>query len=179
MLNPRAIAFIFKQYCQSIIKYGLENLYLSNAFRDMLNLRQNILLKNVLGLKRFARCKALFNELGIESVNQLYQKHKVFGIKQFAKNDLASGILEYLSAYYTNCEIPKASFISQLYEINAYVGISLPELKVTVERIERSHQCNDVDLRTAIFQIINDYDINYSYVFIEQLNACLRVDFFT
>ena len=49
-LNPRALAFIYKQFCQSIIRYGLEIINLSNSRLRLLNIRQNILIKKCLGL---------------------------------------------------------------------------------------------------------------------------------
>jgi hypothetical protein len=105
-LHPRAIAFIYKQYCQSIIKFGLENLHLDTSFLNLLNVRQNILIKNVLGINYNSRSKVLMNELKIENLVQLYEKHKIFGIKQFTKNNMSRDILIYLNDYYLNCEIP-------------------------------------------------------------------------
>ena len=49
-LSPKTIAFVFKQFCQPIIKYGFENLYLNESKLRLLNIRQNILLKRTLGL---------------------------------------------------------------------------------------------------------------------------------
>jgi hypothetical protein len=31
VLNPRVMAFIYKQFCQSILRYGLEIINLSNS----------------------------------------------------------------------------------------------------------------------------------------------------
>ncbi len=44
-MNPKTIFFIYKRYCQSIITFGLENIYLSSTFLSHLNVRQNVLLK--------------------------------------------------------------------------------------------------------------------------------------
>ena len=52
-LNPRMIGFFYKQFCQSALKYGLENLYLGTSFINQLNIRQNLLFKNILGIKKF------------------------------------------------------------------------------------------------------------------------------
>ena len=49
-LNPRAMAFIYKQFCQSIKRYGLEVINLSNSRLRLLNIRQNILIKKCLGV---------------------------------------------------------------------------------------------------------------------------------
>ena len=59
-LSPKMIAIVFKQFCQPIIKYGFENLYLNESKLRLLNIRQNILLKRTLGLSIFCRTKPLF-----------------------------------------------------------------------------------------------------------------------
>ena len=52
-LNPRTVSFIFKQFCQSIIRFGLDNLFIKKSFINLLNVRQNILIKNVLALNYY------------------------------------------------------------------------------------------------------------------------------
>ena len=76
-LNPRMIACLFKQFCQSIFKFGLENLYLSKQTLKNLNIRQNIL-TNI----QYCKTKPLFQCLKVESVFQIYSKHKLFFYKQ-------------------------------------------------------------------------------------------------
>ncbi|RMZ94773.1 hypothetical protein BpHYR1_051996, partial [Brachionus plicatilis] len=49
-LSPKTISFIYKQFCQSIFRYGLEFYYLNNKMIDSLNIRQNILIKRSIGL---------------------------------------------------------------------------------------------------------------------------------
>ena len=80
-LHPRKIAFIFKQNCQSIVKFGLENIYLSPAKIKQLNIRQNMIVKIDLGLSTYCRTKPLFCALRIEHFEQLYLKHKIFFFK--------------------------------------------------------------------------------------------------
>ena len=67
-LDPKSIAFIYKQFCQSILHFGLEFCFIKSPLLRQLNTRQNILLKNVLGVKYFARIKSLLNELKIEAI---------------------------------------------------------------------------------------------------------------
>ena len=56
-LNPKSIEFIYKQYCQSIVKFGLKTLYLGQDQLNQLNVKQNILLRNVIVLKYGTRKK--------------------------------------------------------------------------------------------------------------------------
>ena len=105
-LHPKSVAFVYKQFCQAILKYGLELLYLNSKTIHQLNVRQNVLIKNVLGLSYYARSKPLMNELGVEQVMQAYQKHKIFGFKQFSENPFTSDILVFLRTVYYFSEIP-------------------------------------------------------------------------
>ena len=62
-LSPKSIAFAYKQFCQSIIRFGLDNIFLKRTFINQLNVKQNILIKNFIDVKYFAISKALLNEL--------------------------------------------------------------------------------------------------------------------
>ena len=75
MLHPHAIGFIYKQFCQSILKFGFEFVHLKKSFLSKLDVRQNILLKNILGIRHRARFKVILNELKVEQVSLLYEKH--------------------------------------------------------------------------------------------------------
>ena len=56
-------------------------LFLRKSFLNLINVRQNVIIKNILGLKFFSKTKALLNELGIELISQVYAKHKIFWFK--------------------------------------------------------------------------------------------------
>ncbi len=49
-LHTHVIGFIYKQYCQSIMKFGLKFVYLRKTFLSKLDIRHNIFLKNILGI---------------------------------------------------------------------------------------------------------------------------------
>ena len=91
-LNPKMIACLFKQFCQSIFKFGLENLFLSKQTLTNLNIRQNILIKRAIGISKYCKTKPLFQCLRVESVFQIYSKHKLFFYKQIKKNDLSKSM---------------------------------------------------------------------------------------
>ena len=177
-LNPRSISFVYKQFCQSIIRFGLDNLFLKRTFINQLNVRQNTLIKNVLGVKHFARSKVLLNELKVEPVLQLYLKHKLFGLKQFKRNNFSKMILDFLIDFYQGKPSPKQSFISQLKEIETYTGIVLNNnISKMVESIDGSFQCNDLDLRSQVKNILDNFNTDYSFLCVKSLNECLKVDF--
>ena len=77
-LNPRAMAFIYIQFCQSIIRYGNEVINLSNSIFRLLNIKQNILIKKCLSVSIYSRTKPIVIILKIEQISQVYFKHKIF-----------------------------------------------------------------------------------------------------
>ena len=116
-LSPKMIAYFFKQYCQPIVRYGLENLYVTDSRLRTLNIRQNVLLKSAIGLSSMCRSKPLFHALTIEKFAQLYYKHKVFFLKQILCNSISKDVYDFLYKYYIQyslSEAPSGSFLSQL-----------------------------------------------------------------
>ena len=72
-LNPKSISFIYKQFCQSIFRYGLEKLNLNSNQIDIFNIRQNILIKKrAFGVSKYYKTKPLFQAMKIEAIGQLY-----------------------------------------------------------------------------------------------------------
>ncbi len=77
-LNPRDISFIYKQFCQSLFKFGFENLFVSKSEIENMNKRQIVLIKQAIGISKYCLTKSLFTCLEIDSVNSTYLKHKIF-----------------------------------------------------------------------------------------------------
>ena len=50
-LKPYSLGFFFKQFCQSIVTYGMEFLHLSKEALNQFNVRQNTLLRSAIGLE--------------------------------------------------------------------------------------------------------------------------------
>ena len=168
-------AFIYKQFCQSIVRFGLEKWYLVQDQLNQLNVRQNMLLRNVIGLKHGTRTKVLLNELKIENIRQIYLKHKVFGLRQFYNNFLTKELLVYLEVYYDGKVISRQSFMSQLKEVEAFTGSDLSDWKESILVIDRRFQCNDIELRQLVFTILKNFSINNSYLYnINLLNNILK-----
>ena len=86
--NPHLIAFLYKQYCQSIFRSCLDNLFISERQLNELELRQNMLLKQTLGIKKYGRVKPMNECLKVESIRQIYFKHKIFFLQQLKANSL-------------------------------------------------------------------------------------------
>ena len=177
-LNPKTVSFIFKQFCQSIIRFGLDNLFIKKSFINLLNVRQNILIKNVLGLNYFSRSKALLNELRIESYLQLYLKHKIYDLRQFRKNEKSNLILEFLQKYYNDITPNKFSFISQLNEVKSFTDKEWStDSAGSIKAIDSSFECNEEDLRVDIRRIIATFSTHNAFATVKSLNDRLRINF--
>ena len=114
-MNPFIISKTYKKFCQSIIFYGFETCYLSRSNLKELNIRQNILIKNSLGLTKFVRTTPLLTALEIKSIEELYFKHKILLFEQLRFNDTTKYVLEFLLKHYSGLTIkcPKESCISR------------------------------------------------------------------
>jgi hypothetical protein len=97
LVSPQTVAFVFKQYCQSTSRYYLDNLKIPCKKIDD---RQSTLLKNAIGLNKYARTTPLLKCLKVESVKQLYQKRKVLFITQIERNQVFNYIFTYLGKKY-------------------------------------------------------------------------------
>jgi hypothetical protein len=179
LLNPKTISFIYKQFYQSTFKYGLENLHLSAAFLDKLNVRQNILLKNTLGIKYYARFKPLLSVLRVELINQLYYKHKMFGLRQFSLNQYINNLFNFLSSFYNNNCPPKKSFLSQIKESENFTGeqVERSNIKESIKRIDEKFSNNDIFLKELLADTINSFDYMNAHVGTNNLNALLYINF--
>ena len=118
------------------------------------------MIKNIIGLRFWTRTKALLNELKIESIKQLYLKHKIFGLKQFNNNLFTKEIILYLEEYYDGKDTPRQSLISQLKEVEEFTGINFNNLNESIALIDGQFLCNDTELRNLVFTTLRNYNIS-------------------
>ena len=178
-LHPRSIAFFFKQFCQSIIKYGLENIFLSQSKIGHLSIRQNMLVKIILGLNTHSRTKPLYHSLKIEHFEQIYLKHKIFFLKQIGMNRFTDDIYNFLKSYYEGKSSGKASFLSQLEQVKKITKLapSYSNLKTQLKAIDEHFKCTDADMLSEIKQVLDEFDNGLFFIHIKKLNEILWIDF--
>ena len=164
-LSPRIIASIYKQYAQSIFKYGLEVLHLNKTNLSNFNIRQNIIVKRAIGINKYCKTKPLFTVLRIESINELYLKHKIFFYKQIIKNDLTISIFNFLEEHYKNKKSCDDSFVKQIQMVNKSIETEncLLNLKETIRKIENIFVCSNLGLTDTIKFIIIDFEKNRNF----------------
>jgi len=178
-LHPLAVGFIYKQYCQSILKFGFEFVQLRRSFLSMLDVRQNILLKNILGVHHRARFKVVLNEIKVEQVSLLYAKHKVFGWKQCVRNGLTETLFNILNSgesveFQTN---KSSSFSKQLREVVGSKELHSVDVGEVLKQVEMDYACNDIELREGVVHIFWRLHQECPFACIKELNTMLKVDY--
>lgn len=101
-LTIRTISFIYKQYCQSIFKYGLELIHIPATDLLRFNIRQNTLIKRAIGINKYTKSNPILTCLKIETIKELYHKHKLFMVKQLKSNDFTNKLFNNLIKVYSN-----------------------------------------------------------------------------
>lgn len=78
LATPECLAFVYRQFCQSISTYGLEVITLNMSLLIRLNIRQNIFIKLGIDIFKHYRSTPLMKSLNnIITLDELYTKAKV------------------------------------------------------------------------------------------------------
>ncbi|RNA29534.1 hypothetical protein BpHYR1_050029 [Brachionus plicatilis] len=67
--NPSLIVFLFKQYCQSIFRHVMDNIRIPCSMLKEFDSRQSMIIKRMIGLKKFTHTTPLNEALNLESNN--------------------------------------------------------------------------------------------------------------
>ena len=142
----------------------METVHLSKKDVNEFNVRQNLLIKRTIGVSKFAKTKPLFQVLRIESIPQLYVKHKVFFFKQVMRNKLAKECYNYLEKHYVGRNTPNNdSFAAQIRIANKELGFDIRvSTSNSIKEIEKLNFINNKGLiDSLLFVIKNHYKEKY------------------
>ena len=105
---------------------------MNKGFIKLLN--QSILVKNILGIKYFLKSTSLLNEFEIDQFENIYYKHKIYGLKQFSQKDTSLAVLDYLELYYGgSTKPPKLSFFYRIDKVKELIeSVTLEGLLVNL-----------------------------------------------
>ena len=167
--NFHIIANIYKKFCQSIFYYGLEINFIRKQCLNQLRVRQNTLLKNIIGISKFCRSIALMNVVKIKSINQIYEEYKILFMKQLKRNSFTKEIFETLQQRYnTLSKPPNQSYfaiikqINNKYDLNIDVNISQNIIKQYIGIVNNYYKVDDEilmnKLRSIIHKTVTPYD---------------------
>lgn len=180
-MNPMLVSFLYKQFCQSIFRSHLDNLYISNKKLDELEIRQNIMIKSFIGVSKFSRTRPLNDSIKLESIKQIYFKHKIFFLKQIFKNDLCKEIFNELRSKKIKFLRFNNSFVKQLDDLEKKIFVNCTDYDydILIKSIESQFRCVNkglVDSIVYILYLINsgiEQNTSYFYLY-EELNLLLK-----
>jgi len=186
MLNPFLVSFLFKTYCQSIFRYVLDNVLISESKLKEFEIRQNLLVKQVIGIKKYSKMKELRNAIGLDSIKALYCKHKIFFLRHLMKNNVCTEIFNYLKGYYSKFDQTNTSFCKQIDFLNKklYIDCTLYNYKTSLEIIEHHFKPKNQGLIDSIKYVINmiatimNQNLDFFYLY-NELNLLLKQSFDT
>jgi len=97
---------------------------LTNQKLKEINIRQNMLIRNLVGIKnKYSIMKPLLEALRIEEIPLIYFMHKLSFISQLMKNSLTSDVYIYLKEFYSSNKTPGMSFEKQVKSLERIVGM--------------------------------------------------------
>lgn len=181
-MKPSTTIFLYKQFCQSIFRYHLDVVLINVSKLKELDTRQNILIKRAIGINKYSLNKPLNEALRLESVSQIYFKHKIFFLKQINNNEVCSKLFKFLrQESELKFKRDDSSFVKQLSIIEREIKIDCLDYSsdLTLDLICNLFKCNNQGLIDSIkyfiflieTQMANGQD--YFYLFYE-LNSLLK-----
>ena len=95
-LSPKLQSFIYKTYCLSQFTYSLETSVLNKDTRDYLNICQNNILRQILGLNKNCYTSNILKCLRLYSFEDSYFSSKLSFLNSIKQNKITSNIFSYL-----------------------------------------------------------------------------------
>ena len=179
-MRPTTTAFLYKQFCQSILRYSMDILYFSDTKLKELDTRQNILIKNTIGISKFTHTKPLYSALKLESITQIYLKHKVFFLNQILNNNLSREVFLTIRKLHVASTSTDSSYNKQLRLLEFKLSINCLEYEksLIIDLINDLFMCANQGLIDSInyylFQIDHYMSNNLNFYFLfDNLNFIL------
>jgi hypothetical protein len=129
-LTPNGIpaslkAFLYKTYCLSQFTYALETTTLNHKTKHFLNISQNNIIRQILGLKRFCHMSNILKCLRIYDFNTLYIKSKLSFLESIKKNEICSQIFNFLCHDLNNTQKNSKSFQKDIIMLQSHFCIDI------------------------------------------------------
>jgi hypothetical protein len=162
-LSPKGISaslksFIYKTYCLSQFTYALETTTLNKSTRNFLNVTQNNIIRQILGLKKFCHMSNVLKCLQIHNFDTLYIKTKLSFLESIKNNELSSQIFNHLCHDLNNTDTKSKSFQKDIVMLEDYFGIDIELIFAGPERLKK--MLNEIfnesdDLKDSIMECLN------------------------
>jgi len=129
-VNPDLKSFIYKTYCLSQFTYGLETPTLTQDTIKYLDVAQNNMIRQFIGLERNCHMSEIRKILKIMDINTLYLKSKLSFISTIKHNELSLGIFNYLCENLNNINIKTKSFEKDIVRLEKYLQDNFENMDV-------------------------------------------------
>ena len=111
------------------------------------------MLKQAIGLSKFALSTPLLNSLRVEKITEVYMKQKLYFYKQIMSNSLSKEAFTYLNEFYPKNKAPKESFVKQLELVNRQIrfSISLETYRKAINDLSDLFLCENGESESVSF----------------------------
>jgi hypothetical protein len=124
-VNPALKAFIYKTYCLSQFTYGLETTTLKTETRDFLNISQNNLIRQFIGIKKYNHMSNVLKSLNLYNFHELYISTKLSFLETIKNNELSMRIFEILCRELDRTPKKSQSFSKDILLLQSHFGIDI------------------------------------------------------
>ena len=129
-LTPRGVtpalkAFIYKTYCLSQYTYGLETTTLKTETRDFLNISQNNLIRQFIGINKYNHMSNILKSLNIYNFHELYISSKLSFLETIKNNELSMRIFDILCRELDRTYKKSQSFSKDILLLQSHFGIDI------------------------------------------------------
>lgn len=118
-------AFLYKTYCLSQFTYAIETTTLNTSTRDFLNIKQNNIIRQILGLKKFCHMSNILKCLKIFNINTLYIKSKLSFLESIKNNELCAGIYSHLFQNLNKINKNSKYFQNDMVMLQSHFGMDI------------------------------------------------------
>jgi hypothetical protein len=151
-ISPKLQSFIYKTYCLSQFTYALETSVLNKNTRKYLNVCQNNLLRQILGLHKYCHMSNILKCLRLYSFNDLYISSKLSFLNSIKHNKITSSIFSYL------CNINRnrfsKSFVQDIKFLEGKLHLGIQRIYLECESLKMTLK-NSFNSRDGIIDSIN------------------------
>ena len=136
-VSPNLQSFIYKTYCLSTFTYGLETTTLLKTTRDYLNICQNNLIRQIVGLRKYCRMSNIRKCLKVFDFEQLYIFSKLSFINTLINNEISFNIMNFLKTKINDNKKGSKSFNSDLILLSKYFNVESTQILMQPLRFKK------------------------------------------
>ena len=136
-ISPFLQSFIYKTYCLSKFTYALETCVLKKVTRDYLNVSQNNLIRQIIGLNYFCHMSKILKILKLFNFEELYCSSKLSFLVSIKNNLISDYIFSYLCKNKNEKSPRTKSFVSDIRFLEGYFNSAIEAIDLDPMKFKR------------------------------------------